>query len=1041
MRKLLEVAAFLAAAVVLFFIVVSLAFYYLVRTGEFRRYLISELEQRTELKLQLGEADLEFGRILGISFRDVAVAEADLAAPALRAERVTARVALWPLLNRRLVFFEVRLTKPDARLARDREGKVPLLERLFNLPFLKQDAARFTIDLRAVTIGDGEVEFTDYYYSESAPVTTRFHNVALVLERVRVQAMREFLASWMALKPKQPQGAALKFDLAAGVEREGQRANLRAHGKHVFPEETLDLARAWHDVEARIEKMPAAMAQAYVGKVRDMKVLGGTLDAQLRFEGNLDQRLRVSGKVDFARLALDAPEFYATPLHAGDGQLQLDIRRQPGHWEVSRMEYRSTDLALGVKGQVRRLADGDMHLRLDFSGKPVTVAALKKYFPARWPALSRVAPIADAATQGELQVLKAGVDAKVSAVRGMLESGFEEGLWFEVQVRNVSANIPGGYPPLRAVNGRIALESGRFVFSDLRGVWGRMRFIDVDGSYAYSPAVPGALQMRARGDADLSEVREHAQRSLLPEEITKPLLSIQGLGGRGRFDAILTRSVGGAPRAEAKLELDGARLQWDKLSFEDIYGSVAVTPVEITTDNLRAQISGSPVELRLTLKNYTADDGVFDLTAESTGVRAGIVSLLLLEKGSMQDPGIVRGSLRYRGSFKDKRDRKLTGDLDLINVQLAAPPLLQPLRQLSGKIAIDESGIDFQNLKGLLVGVPASASARWYYARRPQLVFDFAAGNLDVNYLISQIDPEAADFYDSLQAEGRIVLGRSRVKNFEFAEVKSNLSLDRRRWRFANFTARADGGAVNGLLAVMHKPDSLGIGTEGRVKNVSVAKFVRWLEIATAEITGAVDVEGKIYTVGKDDGERKRNLNGAFNLKIANGTIHRLRILVQLLNLLDLSRWFTLQLPDLDKQGIRFRAITGDFKVNQGVFYTENLLVDSDDLRMTGAGKIDLPNDEIDFIVAVRPFAGIDTAITQIPLLGRGIAAIKNSFLVASFNIKGPIDDPAITPAPLGTLSEMVWGVLRIPKSLIPFIEDKVETEKDWPQEMTPAPN
>jgi hypothetical protein len=35
----------------------------------------------------------------------------------------------------------------------------------------------------------------------------------------------------------------------------------------------------------------------------------------------------------------------------------------------------------------------------------------------------------------------------------------------------------------------------------------------------------------------------------------------------------------------------------------------------------------------------------------------------------------------------------------------------------------------------------------------------------------------------------------------------------------------------------------------------------------------------------------------------------------------------------------------------------------------------------------------------------------------------------------------MVWGVLRIPKSLIPFIEDKVETEKDWPQEMPPAPN
>jgi hypothetical protein len=107
---------------------------------------------------------------------------------------------------------------------------------------------------------------------------------------------------------------------------------------------------------------------------------------------------------------------------------------------------------------------------------------------------------------------------------------------------------------------------------------------------------------------------------------------------------------------------------------------------------------------------------------------------------------------------------------------------------------------------------------------------------------------------------------------------------------------------------------------------------------------------------------------------------------------------------------------------------------------MTGAGKIDIAKDEIDLIVAVRPFAGVDTAINHIPLLGRGIAAVKNSFLVASFNIKGRIDDPAITPAPLGTLSEWVWGVLRIPESLIPFTEGKETETKETPEEKPAAP-
>jgi hypothetical protein len=80
----------------------------------------------------------------------------------------------------------------------------------------------------------------------------------------------------------------------------------------------------------------------------------------------------------------------------------------------------------------------------------------------------------------------------------------------------------------------------------------------------------------------------------------------------------------------------------------------------------------------------------------------------------------------------------------------------------------------------------------------------------------------------------------------------------------------------------------------------------------------------------------------------------------------------------------------------------------------------------------VRPFPGIDTAMNYIPLLGRSIAAIKNSFLVASFNVTGRIDDPTITPAPLGTLSEWFWGVLGIPKNIIGLGEgEKKEPPKD----------
>jgi uncharacterized protein YhdP len=319
-------------------------------------------------------------------------------------------------------------------------------------------------------------------------------------------------------------------------------------------------------------------------------------------------------------------------------------------------------------------------------------------------------------------------------------------------------------------------------------------------------------------------------------------------------------------------------------------------------------------------------------------------------------------------------------------------------------------------------------------------LFDFAAPYLDVTYLISQLDPELSAFYENLVAEGKITLGKGRIKNFEFADLKTDVSISRRIWRLTNLNARsAAGGSITGITHVLDHPDTIAVTAEPKIQAVPVQTFLTWFDMTNTDMTGRVNLTGKLETIGKNDAERKQNLNGAFNLRIEDGVINRMRVVVQILNLLDLSRWFTLQLPDLTKQGIRFRAITADFKVVKGVYTTENLLVDSTDLRMTGTGKIDVPKDELDFTVAVRPFAGMDSAINQIPILGRGIAAIKNSFLVASFNIRGRIGDPTITPAPLGTLSEMFWSVLGIPKNIIGGPEGAAAPKEESKEPVKPA--
>ena len=1038
MRKALKLIGFVCVTVALFFIVSSLAFYYLIRVGEIRRFLIDEVEKGTALKVELGDAELEIGWVTGIVFRDLVVSLPDASQPAITAERVTARVALLPLLHRQVIFYEVRLQQPTARFVRDKEGRIELLDKLLNLPLLKQQNNEFSLDLRTIKVHNGDIEYVDQQ-PQGGIGNWRLVDARVDLTRVRGQRLRDFMKDLLRRQPSEFDGAALEFDLKSAVVKDNAKMNLKAQGRLVFPNETMEFHEARWNADVELVDFPATLVKDQVGANIPIKSMTGHLGQRVHVEGNLAKQLQLKGDLQFKQLSVDAPELFLAPLAGVDGRVTFAVDWSPQRMQVSRADFRVNDIKFSLQGDVGAMDGKDPHFRLNLSALSAPVSALRKYFPLNVVDWRQIEDTGNSIQAGQVEIKKAGVNATLSQLRRLAQSGIGPEIWFEAEVRDIAGRLSAeGSFPVRGVEGQINLAKGVFTFRNLKGFYGDSRFTDIDGSYVLSPSEHGRLEVQLKGDVNLAELKEQVKKGLLSARATKIASSIEELGGRSKIDFALKRLVNGPLQFDGKIALENAQLRYDDHSFSDLQGEVTVTPSEIKAEKLRAQLSGSPIQIQLALKDYDSDDGSFELGIESPGVKAGVVTSLLLDTGTLKDAGRVRGAVRYSGSFNSKIRRKFVGNLDLLNVQVTIHPLLQPLRELNGMIKIDETGIDFHNINASLVGFPASASGRWRYGEKTPLLFDFSAPNLDITYLISQIDPETSDFYANLVAEGKIALAKGRIKNFEFADLKTSATIDHRVWRLTNLSARSVGGAIQGVTTIFDRPDTLGVITEPKIQGVPVQSFLNWFDISNTEMTGKVNLTGKLETVGKNDPERKRNLNGAFNLHIEDGTINRMRIVVQILNLLDLSRWFTLQLPDLTKQGIRFRSITGDFKVTKGVYSTENLIVDSSDLRMTGVGKIDVPKDEVDFVVAVRPFAGIDSAMSYIPLLGRSVAAIKNSFLVASFNITGRIDDPTITPAPLGTLSEWFWGVLGIPKNIIGLGEgEKVEEPKE-PEKLSP---
>ena len=61
MKKVFKIVGLSAIALALFIAVLLFSLYHLIQVGEFRQFLISEIERRTHLKVRVGEAELQMG--------------------------------------------------------------------------------------------------------------------------------------------------------------------------------------------------------------------------------------------------------------------------------------------------------------------------------------------------------------------------------------------------------------------------------------------------------------------------------------------------------------------------------------------------------------------------------------------------------------------------------------------------------------------------------------------------------------------------------------------------------------------------------------------------------------------------------------------------------------------------------------------------------------------------------------------------------------------------------------------------------------------
>jgi uncharacterized protein YhdP len=181
-----------------------------------------------------------------------------------------------------------------------------------------------------------------------------------------------------------------------------------------------------------------------------------------------------------------------------------------------------------------------------------------------------------------------------------------------------------------------------------------------------------------------------------------------------------------------------------------------------------------------------------------------------------------------------------------------------------------------------------------------------------------------------------------------------------------------------------------------------------------------VDVSGRVHVSkvvlsgeGNDLQEVKASLNGSLRLECLNGVIERFNILSKVFSVLNVSQLFKLRFPDLKTKGLPFRSITANITVKEGVASTEDFLVDSDAMRITLVGKVDLKKSTIDARVGVHPLGTVDTVLSHVPIVGYILTGKEKAFLSVVSEVKGDLDDPKVEAIPLKSAGEGFLGLLK----------------------------
>ena len=604
----------------------------------------------------------------------------------------------------------------------------------------------------------------------------------------------------------------------------------------------------------------------------------------------------------------------------------------------------------------------------------------------------------------------------------------------EITVQRVNLTHPWLPERLTGLQGRFVLSGGGTMFDQVTGSLGDLALQISGGITGGSSSTFQDFLVRVRGDAD------HMARLLPSKAIQAGMIDglVNGavvltgptLSPHIRGEVVLTEAKVTLPGlvekpigAQATVEFEGLVPQASGVSFDRL--ELIVPPIRL------------PVKGKIQLGERFSIDA-----ALSTGTLSLSSVPEWIAKGGFE-AGNIELSLDMKGKDLDWKAWRTTGWLALTNGLMNAKGADGPIEDLYLRVHLVRNGAEIKRLSFRLLDsdVALEGTIRNWPAK-PTITAKIESNNMDIDLLIPKGDRSPLrEFLETLAATSKVQatasMARGHYKHLKFGSLSARLTIQDGVLDVDRLSGQSTNGEVAGRIVVQlprHEPADAEVSV--RATGLLVEDVLKLAAVKGSGITGEARVTGTIRGNGRNPHGLYPTLNGKVDVLLENGRIFKSqeRAIWKIISILNLPAVLQGKV-DLEKDGLPYNKITGTLLVRNGLFETENLIIDSPIVKITAAGNYDLPTDQIDMVWAVSPFGSYSQFLKTIPLFGRLFAGDRKGVATALFSVKGAIEDPEVTYLPMKSFATGVTGLAQLAfdvlKNTVMLPMDLMTTDED----------